>query len=271
MTMPIAPAVGTELLFNRYRNNQYAIGQRVDAVIRGSWMRMVDPEHFNDSWTRLEPLLLGIIDIHYGASAADAAQYYSMSRAIAGFYGRAVPGVSIRPDYMAHVVYIMGKGQFYHFLGDGNDAPASSGMALDALVGSGVRLVMNGGRDTVKFASSFDDNSLGWERIIESNMKACGYCSMLAGSGTVTKDFGVKFHAHDNCYCLARSVFKGQESVNSGIQAEWQSVTAGKQGNAAKAAWNQYWSEKNVGPEGGGPAGTPQEEAGNAPVAGEPE
>jgi hypothetical protein len=94
---------------------------------------------------------------------------------------------------------------------------------------------------------------------------------MLAGSEGIVKSYGVKFHAHDSCYCLARSVFKGQQTMNAEIQAEWKSVTAGKQGKDAKAAWNQYWSEKDVGPEGGSPAGTPQEEASNASVAAESE
>jgi hypothetical protein len=271
MTMPISDEQSSVLLFDRYRGNQYAIGQWVETAIRGLWGSLIDPEHFNDSWHRLEPFIVGIVDTYHGASAADAAQYYSMSRAVAGFYGAGVPGIMVSDDYFPHVVNIMGAGQFFHFLGGGNDAPTASAMALDALAGSAVRLVMNGGRNTVTRAASYDPNSLGWERIMESGVKPCNYCSMLAGSNVVSKSLDAKFHAHDRCQCLARSVFAGQQSANDGIRAEWKSVTSGKSGKSAEAAWNQYWSEKDVGSEGGGSAEPPQEQAGNAPVAAEPE
>jgi hypothetical protein len=165
----------------------------------------------------------------------------------------------------------MGVGQFFHFLGKGNDAAAASEMAMEALRGSGSRLVMNGGRDTVKLASASDPNSTGWERILESDHAVCGYCSMLAGSRGITKDYDVKFHAHDSCHCLARSVFNGQDTMNAQIQAEWKSVTSGKQGKDAEAAWNQYWSEKDVGSQGRSTTEPAQEEAGNAAVAAESE
>jgi hypothetical protein len=274
--LPVSAVRSLEILFSRYQSNQYAIGHRVEAAIAGVWGRMIDPVHFNDSWHRLEPLVLGIIDTHHGMSAADAAEYYSLSRTVSGFYGNAVPGVSIRPDYLAHVTNAMGAGQFFHFLGAGDEDSVASVKAMDALKGASVRLVMNGGRDTVRFASSFDGKALGWERILESNVKACNYCAMLTGSGGIHKSAGDLFHAHDSCYCLARSVFDGQQSVNAGIQAEWKSVTAGKSGKAAEAVWNQYWSEKNddshndtsAGP---ATADAAQEEAGNAAVTSQSE
>jgi hypothetical protein len=269
--LPVPAGQSSALLFGRYRGNQYAIGHRVEAAIGGLWAQMIDPAHFNDSWHRLEPLISGIVDTHHDMSAADAAEYYSLSRAVAGFYGATVPGVTLSDEYRSHVINVMGVGQFFHFLGDGDDAPTASVKALDALKGASSRLVMNGGRDTVLKAASSDDNSLGWERILESDHKACNYCSMLTGSTGVQKESAARFHAHDSCYCLARSVFNGQQSVNAGIQAEWKSVTTGKQGKAATAAWNQYWSEKDVGPERGSSTGTAQEEAGNAAVGAESE
>jgi hypothetical protein len=232
---------------------------------------MMDPEHFNESWHSLEPLVSGIVDTHYGMSAADAAEYYTLSRAVAGFFGRAVPNVQLRPDYLSTVVNAMAAGQFFHFLNTGDEASVASGKAMDALQGASSRLVMNGGRDTVTTAASFDDNAQGWERITESNVRACDYCSMMAGSSGVHKSFGDRFHAHDRCYCLARTVFSGQQSYNAEIQDEWHRATAGKSGKAAVAAWKQYWSEKDVGSEGRSTTEPAQEEAGNATVSGESE
>jgi hypothetical protein len=230
---------------------------------------MIDPSHFNDSWRKLEPLISGIVDTHHQMSAADAAQYHELSRAVSGFYGPVVPGITLSDDYRSHVINVMGVGQFFHFLGIGVDSAAASEKALDALKGAAVRLVMNGGRDTIRVATSFDGNSIGWERILESDHKACNYCAMLTGSEGIQKGYASRFHAHDSCYCLARSVFNGQQSANAGIQAEWKSVTTGKQGKAATAAWNQYWSGKDVGSQGASATEPAQEQEGNAPVAAE--
>jgi hypothetical protein len=274
MTMPGLPLSDEQsslALFARYRDHQYMIGHRVEAAIAGIWARMIDPARFNESWHRTEPVIMGVVDTHYGMSAADAAEYYTLSRAVAGFFGRAVPNVQLRPDYLSTVVNAMAAGQFFHFLGTGDEAPVASGKAMDALQGAGVRLVMNGGRDTVTTAASFDYNAQGWERIMESDKRACDYCSMLAGSSGVHKSFGDRFHAHDRCYCLARTVFNGQQSYNADIQGEWKSATAGKSGKAAVAAWKQYWSDGNVGPEGTSTTEPAPEEAGNAPVVGQSE
>jgi hypothetical protein len=233
------------------------------------WTQMVDPLHFSDSWRRLEPIVQGIVDTHYQMSAADASQYYGLSRAIAGFYGGPIPGSNIDPGYLSHVVNVMGNGQFYHFLKD-EDAANASVMARDALSGSAVRLVMNGGRDTVTRAAYHDPVAMGWERIIEP--RSCGYCSRLAASSGMHKAAEDKFHAHDDCQCLARVVFQGQSSANEALVSEWQRTTAGKTGKAANAAWNQYWSE-NSGSSNGISSGGPEAQAtptgqgaGDAPV-----
>src|SRR5215469_7262044 len=107
------------MLFSRYQNNQGFIGQRVNVAIAALWNRMVDPYHFSDSWRGLEPIVSGIIDTHYAISAADAAGYYSMSRAVAGFYGGQVPGTPLSPQQLRIVTNSMGIGQFFHFLNGG--------------------------------------------------------------------------------------------------------------------------------------------------------
>ena len=239
--LPMPVEESRTYLFNRYKSNQYMIGKRVEGSIRGVWMSGIHPDMFSDSWKQVEPIMNGVVDVHHMMSMGDAAEYYHVSRAVAGYSGRSAPGVRLGDSYRTHVINVMGVGQFFHFLNGGDDADTASARALDALVGAGVRLVLNCGRDTVKLASSYDDSAIGWERIIEAD--SCDYCAMLAGSGNVAKSTS-RFHAHDSCYCLARAVFRGQQSVNNEIHQEWQQVTAGKTGKGAEAAWNQYWSGK---------------------------
>jgi hypothetical protein len=240
--LPVAADPAVAMLFNSYQSNQQAIARHTSMSIEAMWMSLVNPEKFSNSWRILEPIVSGIIDTHYQMSAADAATYYGMSRATAGLYGGAVPGAVLDPGYLSHVTNVMGVGQFYHFL-KGHDALTSSGMARKALSGAAVRMVLNGGRSTVTKAASGDNNALGWERIIEA--KPCGYCSGLAASSSVRKATSDVFHAHDDCQCLARVVFKGQTSANTDLASEWARVTSGKTGKAANTAWDRYWSEKN--------------------------
>jgi hypothetical protein len=266
--LPISDSQSSALLFGRYHNNQGVIAQHVTDSIKAMWTQIVDPYHFSDSWRRLEPIVEGIVDTHYSMSSADASQYYGLSRASIGLLGGNVPSGNIDQGYLSHVVNVMGNGQFYHFLKN-EEAPNASVMARDALSGSAVRLVMNGGRNTVIQAAHHDPVAMGWERIIEP--KSCDYCSRLAASSGIHKATSEVFHAHDDCQCLARVVFAGQSSANAELAVQWQKATAGKSGNAANAAWSQYWSE-NSGSNGNG-GGEPEaqtaptgEGAGNAPV-----
>jgi hypothetical protein len=231
------------MLFGRYQSNQAAIGNRAIAAIGMFWTQMVDPAHFSDSWTRLEPIVRGIIDTHFEMSAADAANYYGLSRSVAGYYGSFVPGINLDPEYLSGFTQKMGVGQFYHFLDNTGDAAKSSAMARTALMGSSMRVVMNGGRNTVTGAAAGDDVALGWERIIEP--RSCGYCSGLAASNGVRKEASDIFHSHNYCQCLARVVFRGQDSANTDLAGQWTKATAGQTGKAAVAAWDHYWSGKN--------------------------
>jgi hypothetical protein len=238
--------------------DQQLIANRVAASVAAMWNAMVDPANFSDSWRRLAPVVNGIIDMHYQMSAADASQYYGLSRAVGGYSGTTVPGTYLDNGYLSHVVNVMGNGQFYHFLKE-NEAVDASVMARDALCGSAVRLVMNGGRDTVTRAAYHDPVAMGWECIIEP--RSCGYCSRLAASSGVHKTAEDKFHAHDDCLCLARVVFNGQSTANEALASEWQKATSGRTGRSAIAAWNQYWSEKNGIGSSQHEVGGPQDEA----------
>jgi hypothetical protein len=249
-----------------YRNTQQAIATRAALAIYNLWMRLIDPEHFSDTWKNYNPVVNGIIDTHYRMTAANAAQYYTASRVVAGNPHIAVPAVRLDQDYLNKETNIMGPGQFYHFLKE-NDADTSSGMARDALRGAGARIVMNGGRDTVTKATASDHLARGWERVIEPG--ACGFCAMLAGRGAVYKESTVDFRAHDHCHCTARAVFIGQESINKDLSDQWASATKGTHGKAAIAAWNRHWESSHGGIGTATAEESPENRPGHAAITGE--
>lgn len=247
--LPVNRVVASQLLLQHYHTTQRTIAQRAALAIQKLWLSLIDPLHFSDSWNRLSPVVNGIISTHYELTAADAAQYYANSRVLAGLPHMAVPGQ--RPDeaYIDTVTGAMGPGQFYHFLGENNDADLSSSMASSALQGASTRMVMLGGRDTVTTAAVLDPVALGWERVIQPG--SCGFCAMLAGRGAVYKEATAGFRAHDHCHCVSRVVFRGQESVNTALSSEWGNATKGTSGKHAIAAWNKYWETRDVGPKDG--------------------
>jgi hypothetical protein len=245
---PVPPSIGGQILLQKYHQTQQQIGQRAGRAISGLWDQHITPEHFMNSWEGIYPVVNGIVDTHYDMSAANASEFYTHSRALLGHSPVNVPSPHLAPSYLNNVTGMMGPGQFFHFLKE-QDAGQSASMAKDALSGASARLVLKGGRDTITTAAINDPLAQGWERIIEPG--ACGFCAMLAGRGGVYSAKGVNFRAHDNCHCVARPVFQGQTSVNKDIGDEWASATKGKRGAAARAAWDQYWSAKNVEPDSG--------------------
>jgi hypothetical protein len=269
--LPVGRTASGQILLSHYRNNQQAIATRVALAIQNLWHKIIDPAKFDESWHIMNPIANGIISTHQNMAAADAAQYYANSRVMAGFPHIHVPGLPVNEDYIDKVVNIMGRGQFYHFLKEQDEAAASS-MAADALRGSSTRLVLNGGRETVVRASGIDPMAIGWERIIEPG--ACSFCAMLAGRGGVYKESTVNFRAHDHCHCVGRPVFKGQSSVNRDLSDKWGEVTKGTRGAAARAAWDRYWSSHG-GPEtttgstekGAGPASVEDQSIGRAALS----
>ena len=244
--LPVSDALAGDYLLTNYRNTQQQIATRAATAIDNLWNRMIDPERFSDTWTAYNPVVNGIIDVNHGMTAANAAQYYSLSSTVNGNPYYAVPGVNLDQDYLNRETNMMGPGQFYHFVNGGNDPVTASGMARDALRGAGTRLIMNGGRQTVTQAASLDDLAEGWERVIEPG--ACSFCAMLAGRGAVYKGSTVNFRAHDHCHCVARAIFKGQESINGDLSDQWAQATKGKRGKNARAAWESHWSSHNVEP-----------------------
>jgi hypothetical protein len=273
MMIPVSDKQASDLLFSMYQGHQKMIAARVSAAIGSFWLSMIDPAYFGDTWNRFNPIVRGIIDTHYQMCAADASNYYGLSRAVAGFYGPTVPGSYLGSGYLETLTDKAGKGSFYQHIDSGKTVAVASEMARRGLMGASVRVVLNGGRNTVTNAAAGDNVATGWERIVESS--PCAYCAMHAASGGVRKDQSFSFRAHDHCTCLARVVFRGQESANAGLVSDWQRVTAGQNGKAAVKAWDQYWSEKNGsnGNGGGGAEATPAstaEGAGYAPVEDQP-
>lgn len=243
--LPVPRALSLVALGYAYRKRQMAIADQTQRALANLWSQQIDPSHFADSWQRLNPLAYGIVRTHYDATAADAASYYQTTRVMADLGHRPVPPVELDAQYAQRVMNSMSAGTFFHQVKE-VDSQEASDIASRALQGASTRLVLSGGRETIATTAGIDPDAQGWERIVEPG--SCGFCAMLAGRGGVYKSSTVDFRAHDHCRCLAQVVFKGQESANKDLSDQWASVTRGRHGAAARAAWDKHWEGRHDNP-----------------------
>ena len=78
---------------------------------------------------------------------------------------------------------------------------------IDAFVqssGAATRLVLDGGRDTIRATTAADPRTQGWRRVTAGG---CDFCQMLAGRGDVYTEATADFASHDHCACSAEPVY----------------------------------------------------------------
>lgn len=97
----------------------------------------------------------------------------------------------------------------YHQLGNigrGLTRQRAAELAKAASAGAGMRLALNGGRETITATVQADDRARGYARVTSG--RACAFCSMLAGRGAVYGAESVNFEAHDHCACSGEPVYQ---------------------------------------------------------------
>lgn len=117
---------------------------------------------------------------------------------------------------------------------------ASKAMAngLVKTLGAAGKLVLMGGRSTIEAGNRADPKAAGWER--DTSGGACDFCLGLAARGPAyTSERSSSFEAHDHCGCTGRLAYSASNKSRA-LAREWQSVTAGLSGAAARIAWRRH-------------------------------
>lgn len=85
--------------------------------------------------------------------------------------------------------------------------PASLAMPRAFVQASGAasRLVLDGGRDTIRATVAADPEAQGWKRV--GSGRTCDFCTMLLGRGAVYSEATADFASHDHCACSAEPVY----------------------------------------------------------------
>lgn len=77
--------------------------------------------------------------------------------------------------------------------------------ALTLASGEMVRLVLNGGRETINQTLRNDDEARGYRRIVGSG--ACDFCVTVGGSGSRVYSVEADFDVHAKCGCTSEPVY----------------------------------------------------------------
>lgn len=93
------------------------------------------------------------------------------------------------------------------------------------VAGSGMRLSLAGGRETMTATLQADRRAVGYARV--GSGKPCAWCRMLISRGPVFREDTVDFQAHDKCSCSGRPVYRGGQfdgwtPQGRAMQALWQ-------------------------------------------------
>lgn len=84
-------------------------------------------------------------------------------------------------------------------------ADAAKARAFVQASGAATRLVLDGGRDTIRQTVAADPGARGWQRV--GSGRSCDFCSMLLGRGAVYTEATADFPSHDHCACGAEPVY----------------------------------------------------------------
>lgn len=160
---------------------------------------LTDARTVRDALMDVLPALTGGYKL---AAATAAAEWYDMMRLESEVPGSFTALVPEDPPTTERIAALAGWGVGPLF-GDADPATALS------KIGGGVqRIVVDGGRDAIRFSTFADPQARGWQRV--ASPTACAFCRLLAGRGAVYSRAGVDFGAHDWCTCGVAPAWGGQ-------------------------------------------------------------
>lgn len=208
---------------------------------------LLDPRALDATFPRYAEVMTAVLAQHKQRSAAVAAQYLRSFREAEG-----VPGtVDIRLlDALARrqaLTSLLVTGPIATKVGirGGKPLEVAYQEALEMTLGAAIRLVLQGGRDTVLETVKADKEALGWARITDGD--PCYFCAMLAGRGAVYKKETVDFKPHDKCGCTAEPVYSEEYKMPERSQQWsdlWGEVTGGLSGQDAINAFRRAYEAK---------------------------
>lgn len=189
-----------------HRNAQLALRAKVLRDLHRIWPAL-NPDDLARTFTLWATVAASLIDRNRRTSAALASSYYRSTRFQAGLTDAfTIPAFDPLPAEQINVAL---RATTLSPLLAAKDLDRRDQALATAFVrssGAVTRLVLDGGRETIRAAAIADPRAQGWQRVASG--RACRFCTTLADRGGVYSQGSVAFSAHDHCGCTAQPVYR---------------------------------------------------------------
>lgn len=194
-------------LTEAHRVAQAHLGEVTVGEIRSAWPTL-DLSDLDGSFEAWLAEVAPVVGASRATSARLAGNYYMVLRSLEVPGGRPiVPSLAevVSPEQLATSLRVTGPVAVKSAVGRGVLLDIAAPIADQGSANAGMRLALNGGRETLMETIKTDPAAQRWERVTSDN--PCAFCEMLAGRGAVYKEDTVDFEAHDGCSCSAEPGF----------------------------------------------------------------
>lgn len=170
--------------------------------------QMFDVEAISESWDRIEPFLVRLVQARRRVSAALSARYVSEFRDVefgAAPRLRLVMADRVGVDDVVPNLRLVGPGNAWRLRSLGRRDVAR--VTFANVAGEVTRQVLNGGRETIVSTIEGDPVAVGYSRVVRGG--CCAFCALLAGRGAVYRgEETAAFQAHRKCRCTPEPVYR---------------------------------------------------------------
>lgn len=196
------PSPQATALTEAHRLAQARIGARTVQAMAGIWP-LLDPRSIDASLSRWLRAALPVIQAQRATSARVAANYFQAFKAIELGTAQApiVLAGAANNDALVTSLLVTGPYRLKQAMSVGVPLLNALSNAEASSAAAGMRITLNGGRETLTATAAADPQAKSWIRVASGS--ACAFCTELAGEPTVEDTF----QAHDGCTCTAEPVF----------------------------------------------------------------
>ena len=211
-----------------HRRAQLRLGAGVIRLMLAAWA-VLDRDDLDGSFKDWLAVVRPIIERQHAQSSTLAATYVNAFRSLeVGLDPKFVPTLADELEFrrLTTSMLLTGPARVRAALGRGVHIDKAMRTAQTTSARSGMRLALDGGRETISATVAADPAAHGWARATSG--KACAFCAMLASRGPVYGEASVRFHAHDGCSCTAEPVYDTEAAWPAGAQRYRQIWNAAK-------------------------------------------
>lgn len=198
-----------------HRLAQARLGADTVVALDAVWP-LLDVENL-DSFERWLAAATRILIAQKTASARLAANYLTTFKTLeVGGRAPVVLAETLNIEQATTSLLVTGPYSLKKAIGRGVPLERAVDTASARAAAAGMRLVLNGGRDTILDSVRADRQAQGWARVASG--APCAFCAMLASRGPVYDVDTADFEAHDHCSCSAEPVYRSDSAWPAGSE-----------------------------------------------------